>query len=137
MMTFKPDLDTRPLARVLGLARPPEPSCHRRTGAPALGRGPASIGMGSKAARSPRAPSRPALGPRRPKAKGGSGRPAPSALSPLLISSWALTDISNGPEKGKRKKTNKTKHPSPQLLASVPRRVQLQPPPGAARGGRD
>lgn len=54
-------------------------------------------------------------------AKGGSGYPRPSAHSRLPFSSSALIDMSNGP-----------KHPSPQLLASVPRPAQLQ---AAAPGG--
>lgn len=54
-------------------------------------------------------------------AKGGSGHPRPSAPSRLPFSSCALIDMSNGPE-----------HPSPQLLASVPRPAQLQ---AAAPGG--
>lgn len=54
-------------------------------------------------------------------ARGGSGHSPPSAHSRLPFSSCALIDMSNGP-----------KHPSPQLLASVPRPAQLQ---AAAPGG--
>lgn len=54
-------------------------------------------------------------------AKGGSGHPRPSAHSRVPFSSCALIDMSNGP-----------KHPSPHLLASVPRPAQLQ---AAAPGG--
>lgn len=59
-------------------------------------------------------------------AKGDSGHPRPSAHSRLPFSSCALIDMSNGP-----------KHPTSQLLASVPRPAQLQAtaPGGSRREG--